>query len=78
VGGGADGAWAMLALWPFLAYLLLTGVTTFSINPAMWPLTWLGVFASHVTYGVRFLQGLFAAKAPCEFIGRDHAQGKKR
>ena len=72
-GGGTIGAWAMLALWPFLAYLFLTGVTTFSFNPFMWILTWLGVFASHVTYGIRFLQGLFAAKAPCEFIGRDHA-----
>ena len=63
----------MLALWPFLAYLFLTGVTTFSFNPFLWIFTWLGVFASHVTYGIRFLQGLFAAKAPCEFIGRDHA-----
>ena len=76
-GGGAIGAWAMLALWPFLAYLFLTGVTTFSFNPFLWLLTWLGVFTSHVTYGLRFLQGLFAAKAPCEFIGRDHAQGRK-
>lgn len=76
LGGGTLGAWGMFAIWPLVVYVLLTGVTSFSMNPVMWGLTWIGVFASHVTYGVRFLQGLFASKAPCEFIGRDHAQGR--
>ena len=75
VGGGPIGALGMLVAWPFIVYLVLTGVTSFSFNPVMWLLTWMGIIASHVTYGVRFLQGLLASKAPCEFIGKDHAQG---
>ena len=33
-----------------------------------------GVFASHVWYGIRFIQGLCAKKAPCEYSGKDHAR----
>ena len=73
VGGGRLGTWGMFAAWPFIVYVLLTGLTTFSFNPVRWLLVWLGVFTSHVTYGVKFLMGLCAAKAPCEFIGKDHA-----
>ena len=73
-GGGTVGAWGMFAAWPFVIYLLLTVLSSFSLNPFMWLFTWLGIIVSHVTYGIRFLQGLFAAKAPCEFIGKDHAQ----
>lgn len=58
---------------PMLAYLMLVLLTTVSLNPATWLLTAAGVVASHVTYGVRFVQGLLAKKAPCEFIGKDHA-----
>ena len=60
-------AWAPLCL-----YALLAGATAFSLNPAMWLVTALGVFATHVAYGVRFVAGLCASKAPCEFIGKDH------
>ena len=74
-GGGQIGVWGMFAAWPFFVYLLLTGLSSFCLNPAMWLLTWIGIFVSHVTYGVRFMQGLMASKAPCEFIGKDHAQG---
>ena len=62
--------------WPFWLYLALVAVTTFSLKPHHWLLTAAGVFASHVWYGVRFIQGLCAKKAPCEYIGKDHAQGK--
>ena len=58
---------------PMLAYILLALLTTFSLNPAVWIVTLCGVLATHVTYGVRFLGGLLAKKAPCEFIGKDHA-----
>ena len=75
-GGGEIGAWGMFAAWPFFVYLLLTGITSFCFNPCMWAVTWLGIFLSHVTYGIRFLQGLLASKAPCEFIGKDHARGR--
>ena len=66
-------------LWPLYAlYAFLVLATTFSFNPATWVLTALGVVASHVWYGVRFLQGLCAKRAPCEFIGKDHAGGNNR
>ena len=61
-------------LWPLYAlYALLVMVTTFAFNPITWVLTATGVVASHIWYGIRFLQGLCAKRAPCEFIGKDHA-----
>jgi hypothetical protein len=51
----------------------LTALTTFSLNPFRWVVTELGVFLSHVWYGIQFMRGLCASKAPCEFIGKDHA-----
>ena len=69
----------MFCLWhavisiPMLLYVALVLLTTFALNPATWALTAAGVIATHVTYGVRFLCGLLANKAPCEFIGKDHA-----
>ncbi len=69
---------AVLALWlyslPMALYLLLTVLSTISLNLALWFVTWLGVFTSHLWYGLRFVQGLCASKAPCEYIGRDHAR----
>ena len=53
-------------------YAAATLLTSFALNPAMWLVTWLGVVASHIWYGIRFVCGLCAAKAPCEYIGRDH------
>ena len=58
--------------WPFWLYLTLVAITTFSLKPHHWILTAAGVVASHVWYGIRFIQGLCAKKAPCEFIGKDH------
>ena len=58
---------------PLAAYAVLCLATSFSFKPHYWLLTAMGVFASHVCYGVRFLQGLCAGKAPCEYIGKDHA-----
>ena len=60
-------------LWPLYAfYGALVAVTSFSLNPATWLLSAVGVFSSHVVYGVRFIEGLCAKKAPCEYIGKDH------
>ena len=56
-------------------YLFVTFVSSISTNPLMWLMTALGVWTSHFWYGVRFLHGLCARKAPCEFIGADHARG---
>ena len=65
--------WQGLISMPMLAYILLVLLTSFSLNPAVWVITLCGVLATHVTYGIRFLGGLLAKKAPCEFIGKDHA-----
>ena len=73
MGGGVLGPVAAVAASPFLFYVAATVLTTFSFNPFLWVVTELGVFLSHVWYGVQFLRGLCAAKAPCEFIGKDHA-----
>ena len=62
--------------WPFWLYLTLVAITTFSFKPHHWVLTAAGVVASHVWYGIRFIQGICARKAPCEFIGKDHAGGE--
>ena len=66
-------------LWPLYAlYALLVLATTFSFNLATWALTATGVVVSHIWYGIRFLQGICAKRAPCEFIGKDHAGGNNR
>lgn len=64
--------WQGLISIPMLAYLALVALSTFSFNPFVWLLTFCGVFLTHVTYGIRFLGGLLARRAPCEFIGKDH------
>lgn len=60
------------AFAPAAAYGGLLALTCLSVNPLTWILTMLGVVATHVTYGIRFVQGLCARRAPCEFIGKDH------
>ena len=65
--------WRAVVSLPMLAYILLVALTSFSFNPVTWLATVAGVVATHVTYGVRFVGGLLAKRAPCEFIGKDHA-----
>ena len=67
-------AWHGLLASP-LVYLAAVLLSAVSLNPVTWLMTAAGVFASHVTYGIRFIQGLCAKKAPCEYIGKDHAHG---
>ena len=73
MGGGVLGPVAAVAASPLFFYVAVTLLSTFSFNPIKWAVTEAGVFLSHVWYGVQFLRGLCAAKAPCEFIGKDHA-----
>ena len=73
MGGGVLGPVAAVATSPLLFYAAATVLTTFSFNPFRWAVTEMGVILSHVWYGIQFLRGLCAAKAPCEFIGKDHA-----
>jgi len=67
------GVWLRVVSAPMALYLALVLVTTVSVNPFVWLLTAAGVAASHVCYGIRFMQGILARRAPCEFIGSDHA-----
>ena len=61
-------------LWPlYVFYAALVLLTSFSFNPVAWLMTALGVFLTHVVYGIKFVEGLCAKKAPCEYIGKDHA-----
>ena len=74
---GEIAVWTMGAyVAPMALYQVLLLVTTFTWRISTWLLTALGVVASHVCYGIQFVRGLCAKKAPCEFIGKDHAQGK--
>jgi cellulose synthase/poly-beta-1,6-N-acetylglucosamine synthase-like glycosyltransferase len=70
---GMFSLWNVIVSGPMLLYLALVLLSTFSLNPVTWIVSAAGVAATHVVYGVRFLGGLFAKKAPCEFIGKDHA-----
>jgi len=70
---GRAGAAFAFAAAPAVVYAVTTLATSFCLKPHVWLLTALGVFLSHVTYGIRFLQGLCAKRAPCEYIGKDHA-----
>ena len=71
---GPDGSvLAAIVGAPLVFYAVLTLASTFSLNPLRWAVTELGVVLSHVWYGIQFLRGLCASKAPCEFIGKDHA-----
>ena len=69
---GRSGMGLALAAVPLVAYLVIVLLTTATWRLHYWFLTALGVFASHVTYGIRFMQGLCSRKAPCEYIGKDH------
>jgi glycosyltransferase involved in cell wall biosynthesis len=53
-------------------YLLLTGLASIRKRPLDWLLVWLGIIATHLVYGVRFLQGLFSSRMPCERQRFDH------
>ena len=64
---------AAIVAAPLVFYAVLTLASTFSLNPLRWAVTELGVVLSHIWYGIQFLRGLCASRAPCEFIGKDHA-----
>jgi len=53
-------------------YAILTLFSCISLNPALWLMTWLGVMATHVVYGVRFMLGILTSRMPCEVAAFDH------
>ena len=58
-------------------YGLLTLLSTVSFNLALWLTTWLGVMATHIIYGIRFMMGLLMRRMPCEVAAFDHPAEKK-
>ena len=54
------------------AYLLITFVASCRRRPLDWLLLWLGIMATHLVYGVRFLQGTLSRRMPCEKQRFDH------
>ena len=78
-GAAAAAAWAPLRPWykaGLLVYLAVTLLASFHYRPLRWLVTWLGVMATHVVYGVRFLQGLCSRQMPCEVRRFDHPSEK--
>lgn len=75
---------AFLHPWLFTAYFavvalygFITLVSSVSLSPSLWFMTWLGVMATHVVYGTRFLMGLLSRHMPCEVERFDHpAEGR--
>ena len=66
-------AWLLAVSFPGAVYLALTALSAFSFNPFTWLIVWAGIFSTHAVYGIRFIEGLCARKAPCQYIGKDHA-----
>lgn len=57
-------------------YGLLTLFSSISHSPTLWLMTWLGVMATHVVYGVRFMMGILTRRMPCEVATFDHPAEK--
>ncbi len=74
---------AFLHPWLRVAYLsclalygALTLLSACSRHPGLWLVTWLGIIATHIVYGVRFAQGLLSRRMPCEVAIFDHPAEK--
>ncbi len=78
VAGGALAAWAHPVLrWAYLGtlslYAALVLVSTASpLHPVSWLVTALGVVATHLWYGARFLVGFCGARLPSDVRSFDH------
>ncbi len=59
-----------------LCYASVTFISAFSVRPLLWIVTWLGVVATHLVYGVRFGQGILSRRMPCEVASFDHPSEK--
>lgn len=59
-------------------YLLVTFFAAAAKSPRVWWLTWLGVMATHVVYGTRFILGFFSRSLPGEVRQFDHPSERHR
>ena len=74
-GAVAAALWPPLRIWyaaSVTCYGAVTLFATFHYRLLLWFVTWLGVMATHVVYGIRFLQGLCARRMPGEVTSFDH------
>ncbi len=76
---GLPACYALPLLWwgylPVVTlYLVLTGLDALLESPAMRyvPTFWVGLVATHLWYGIRFLQGVVSRQMPCGVIDFDH------
>lgn len=58
-------------------YALLTFIASISSRPHIWIITWLGIIATHIIYGTRFLIGLLAYQMPTAVDNFDHPSEEK-
>ncbi len=66
-------AWLLRAyLGATAAYLLVTFLGAFDRRPLTWITVWLGIMATHLVYGSRFLQGYFLGGTPRAVQRFDH------
>ncbi|MDD5705579.1 MAG: glycosyltransferase [Kiritimatiellae bacterium] len=75
LGACAAAAWPLLRPWyctAIGAYLAITLIFAFQSGLSAWLMVWLGIMATHFTYGARFLQGLCMRRMPCEAARFDH------
>jgi cellulose synthase/poly-beta-1,6-N-acetylglucosamine synthase-like glycosyltransferase len=65
--------WLRTAYFAGLAfYGAVTFLSSASFNLPLWAITWVGVMATHIVYGLRFAQGLLSRRMPCEVAAFDH------
>lgn len=80
VSGGILSMFSTLCLYVYLGvlaiYAILTLASTFAWNPVTWLICWLGVFLTHIVYGIRFVIGFFTAHLPGEVRKFDHPSEK--
>jgi len=70
--------WCRILYLSVLAlYAILTGLSSIHRNPITWILTWMGIVATHLVYGVRFVAGLAVARLPGEVRRFDHPSETK-
>ena len=78
-GAMAAAFWPPLRIWYAAGvafYLALTLLATIHYRPLRWVVTWLGVMATHIVYGIRFLQGICSRRMPGEVRRFDHPSEK--
>jgi glycosyltransferase involved in cell wall biosynthesis len=62
----------LLYISALLLYAALTLMSSVSLNPLTWLLTWIGIVLTHAVYGVRFILGFMSSRMPGDVRRFDH------